>query len=117
MAIQDFEKDFHRITVATVADGQGGSAKTFTEASTATKIALYCDQSLEAQIAEKQGVKSVYTLNFDSSIDLAYDDYVKRVSDGAIFRVTSDPVDHESPSVTTLNRRTATAERTELPTP
>ena len=117
MAVQDFEKDFHRITVTTVADGQGGNTKTFTEAATATKIALYCNQSLEARIAEKQGVKSVYTLNFDSSIDLAYDDYVKRVSDGAIFRVTSDPVDHETPSMTTLNRRTATAERTELPTP
>jgi len=117
MAIQDFEKDFHRITIATVADGQGGNTKTFTESTAATKIALYCDQSLEARIAEKQGVKSVYTINFDSSIALSYDDYVKRVSDGAIFRITSDPVDYESPSVTTLNRRTATAERTELPTP
>ena len=114
--IQDFEKTFYRMTKTRVSDGQGGWTQTWVQGA-AIKVALYAQQSVEALKAAAQGVKSLYTLNFDKSITLAYDEYLKRASDNAIFRITSDPSDNESPTVTTLNRRTATAERTELPTP
>jgi hypothetical protein len=114
--IQDFEKTFYRMTPTEVSDGQGGRTRTFVQGA-AVSVALYCDQSLEALKAMAQGVKSVYTLNFDKSITLEYDEYIKRASDNAIFRITSDPADHETPTVTYLNRRTATAERTVLPAP
>lgn len=117
MAIQDFEKPFYRMSVVSVADGQGGYTKTWSQSVSTVQIAMACNQSLEALKAMAQGVRSVYTLNFDSGIALAYNEYIKRASDGAIFRITSDPADNETPSVTTLDRRTATAERTELPNP
>ena len=82
----------------------------------AVSVALYCDQSIEAQKALAQGVTGIYTLNFDKSLTLAYDEYLKRAKDNTYFRITSRPADNESPSVTTLNRRIATAERTELTT-
>ena len=113
MAVQSFEETFYRMTPTTVDDGQGGRTRTFVHGA-AVSVALYCDQSLEAQKAMAQGVKSVYTLNFDKSITLAYDEYIKRASDSAIFRITSKPDDKQTPIITTLNRRTATAERTEL---
>ena len=111
--IQDFEEKFYRMTLTETPDGQGGYNKTFKQGA-AVSVALYCDQSLEAQKAMAQGVKSIYTLNFDKSLTLAYDEYLKRAKDNTYFRITSRPADNESPSVTTLNRRTATAERTEL---
>ena len=116
MAVQDFEKPFYRMSVVSVADGQGGYTKTWSQSVATAQIAMACDQSLEALKAMAQGVKSIYTLNFDKSITLAYDEYIKRASDNAIFRITSDPSDNETPSVTDLDRRTATAEKTRLPT-
>ena len=114
MAIQNFEQSFYRMTPTETSDGQGGRTRTFVQGA-AVSVALFCDQSLEALKAMAQGVKSIYTLNFDKSITLAYDEYIKRASDNAIFRITSDPADNETPTVTDLDRRTATAERTVLP--
>ena len=113
MSVQNFEQSFYRMTPTETSDGQGGRTRTFVQGA-AVSVALFCDQSLEAQKALAQGVRSIYTLNFDKSITLAYDEYIKRASDSAIFRITSKPDDNQTPSVTTLNRRTATAERTEL---
>ena len=112
--IQDFEETFYRMTPTETNDGAGGRRKSYVNGA-AISVALFCNQSLEAQKALAQGVTSIYTLNFDKSITLAYDEYIKRASDSAIFRITSNPSDNETPSVTDLDRRTATAERTELP--
>lgn len=112
--IQNFEETFYRMTPTEVIDAEGGRTKSYVQGA-AVSVALFCNQSLEALKAMAQGVSSIYTLNFDKSITLAYDEYIKRASDGAIFRITSDPADNQSPSVTTLNRRTATAEKTRLP--
>ena len=111
--IQDFEETFYRMTPTTTSDGQGGRTRTFVQGA-AVSVALFCNQSLEAQKALAQGVTGIYTLNCDKDLTLAYDEYLKRAKDNTIFRITSRPADNESPSVTTLNRRTATAERTEL---
>ena len=112
--IQDFEKTFYRMTPTETPDGEGGFTKSYVQGA-AVSVALFANQSLEAQKAMAQGVRSIYTLNFDKSITLAYDEYIKRASDSAIFRITSDPSDNETPSVTDLDRRTATAEKTRLP--
>jgi len=114
MAVQDFEQSFYRMTQTTVNDGEGGRTKSYVNGA-AISVALFCNQSLEALKAMAQGVRSIYTLNFDKSITLAYDEYIKRASDNAIFRITSDPADNETPTVTDLDRRTATAEKTRLP--
>ena len=112
--IQDFEETFYRMTPTETPDGEGGFTKSYVQGA-AVSVALFPNQSLEAQKAMAQGVRSIYTLNFDKSITLAYDEYIKRASDSAIFRITSDPSDNETPSVTDLDRRTATAEKTRLP--
>lgn len=114
MSVQNFEQSFYRMTPTTADDGQGGRTRTFVQGA-AISVALFPNQSIEALKAMAQGVTSIYTLNFDKSITLAYDEYIKRASDNAIFRITSDPSDNETPTVTDLDRRTATAERTGLP--
>ena len=114
MSVQNFEETFYRMNKVETNDGEGGRTRVWTHGA-AVSVALFCNQSLEALKAMAQGVASIYTLNFDRSITLAYDEYIKRASDNAIFRITSDPSDNETPSVTDLNRRTATAEKTRLP--
>jgi len=102
------------MTPTETSDGQGGWIKSYVNGA-AISAAISCDMSLEAQKAMAQGVKSIFLVNFNKSITLAYDEYIKRASDNAIFRITSNPADKETPTVTDLDRRTATAERTVLP--
>jgi hypothetical protein len=111
MAIADFKKPFHIMTRTETADGEGGRTSSWTTGA-AVSIAPANDQSLEARKASKDGVTSLYSFVFDKTLTgIVYDTYLKRDSDSAYFRITSDPVDYESPTVTTLNQRKATAER------
>ncbi len=115
MSVQSFEESFYRMTKTQVADTSGGFATTYVNGAT-VKIACAADTSFEARIAAANGAKASYLFNFDKDLTLAYDEYVKRASDNAIFRITGKPSDKQSPNVTNINRRVVTAERTELPT-
>ena len=55
---------------------------------------------------------NLYTLK---SMDLQYHDVFRRISDGKIFRVTSDGDDKYTPQRSSLNMRVVTAEEWEIP--
>lgn len=73
------------------------------------------DSSTEAQLAEKQGVTEVYTVVTARGFGLDYHDVFRRVSDGAIFRVTSNQKDSEAPDASTVQIGKVRAERWVLP--
>lgn len=72
------------------------------------------DTTMEAMIAQKQGMNSVYTVTTKKATVLDYHEVFRRVRDGKIFRVTSDGNDKMSPEVSSLDMRQVTAERWEL---
>ena len=72
--------------------------------------AITFDTSIQARTAEVQGVKSVYTVTVDRGMRLDYHDVFKRLSDGKVFRATSDGDDKATPKSTRLNMRQVTAE-------
>lgn len=76
--------------------------------------AITFDTSIEARVGEKQGVTSLYTVTTSKSVMLEYHDVFKRISDGKIFRVTSDGDDKYTPSSASLNMRQVTAEEWSL---
>ena len=116
MAVTDFMKPFHIMTRTQTADGEGGTSNAFVQGA-AVQIAAYNNQSLEAFQASKQAVLSSWSLVFDKSeTALVHDAYVRRDSDLVCFRITSDPSDFETPAITALNLRKATAEKVVLPT-
>ena len=96
-----------------VADGQGGFNVEWTEGASIL-VAIVHDSSMNARIAEKEGVTSTYTLTTHRENPLEYHDVIKRISDGKIFRVTSDAGDTVSPAVSNLNMTQVTAEKWEL---
>lgn len=98
----------------TEADGYGGFFNTWTDGAE-FKAAITFDTSIEARNAEAAGVTSLYTVTTDKSITLEYHDVFRRVSDGKIFRVTSDGDDKFTPSNALLNMRQVTAEEYSLP--
>ena len=97
-------------------DGYGGFINTWAEGAT-FNAAIVFDTSIEARVAEVQGVHSLYTVTTPRNVTLQYHDVFRRVRDGKLFRVTSDGDDKFTPASTSLDMRQVTAEEmTALPT-
>lgn len=97
----------------TVSDGLGGFTTEWVEGADFT-AAVVKDSTMEARVAEKQGVTELYTVTVGKGLALQYHDVFRRQSDGAVFRVTSNVVDSETPAVATFQIGQVTAERWEL---
>ncbi len=97
-----------------VPDGEGGFTTSWTDGAE-FNAAVVCDQSMQARAAEKQGVTSLYTVTCKPNATLEYHDVFKRLSDGKIFRVTSDGDDVRTPKAATFQFSQVTAEEWELP--
>ena len=100
-------------TTVTVADGYGGVKQTYVSGATFYAAVVF-DTSIQARIADKQGVTSVYTVTTPRTITLEYHDVFKRVRDNKIFRVTSDGDDKYTPKSATLDMRQVTAEEFQI---
>lgn len=98
----------------TTQDTYGGYITTWADGAE-FKAAVTFDTSLEARVADKQGVTSLYTVTTPRSLTLEYHDVFRRVSDGKIFRVTSDGDDKFTPQSSSLDMRVVTAEEWSLP--
>lgn len=99
----------------TVADGYGGYRTAYVNGAE-FDAAIVFDTSVEARVAEKQGVTSLYTVTTRRNLTLEYHDVFRRNDDGKIFRVTSDGDDKKTPLTAGLNMRQVTAEEWEIPT-
>lgn len=113
MLIDAFNTDCVMMDKRSIPDGIGGFTYEWTEGAQFT-AAIVKDNTLEARIAEKEGVTEIYTVTFPVTLPLGYHDVFKRVSDGLIFRVTSNATDSKTPSVATFQFAQVTAERWEL---
>ena len=90
-------------------DGYGGYYTTWVQGAE-FDAAIVFDTSIEARIADAQGVSSRYTVTTSRTLTLEYHDVFQRVRDGKVFRVTSDGDDKFTPSSTALDKRQVTAE-------
>lgn len=102
-------EDFVMIDVRTVSDGQGGFMTQYTDGAT-VKCGMTLDSSIQAKIAMKQGVTSVYTLITDKAVILPFHQVLRRLKDGKTFRITSDGTDSATPMSANLNMRKYSAE-------
>lgn len=96
-------------------DGYGGEVAAWVDGAT-FQAAITFDSSMQARVAQSQGVKSLYTVTTKRNKVLEYHEVFRRESDGKIFRVTSDGDDKATPDSATLNMRQVTAEEWEVPT-
>lgn len=111
--IDVMKEDCIMLDKRTVPDGLGSFTYQWQEGAT-FKAAVIKDNTLSARVAEKQGVTEVYTVTVDKGLQLQYHDVFRRISDGAVFRVTSNIIDSETPSVSSFQIGQVTAERWEL---
>lgn len=94
-------------------DGYGGYISTYREGAQ-FKAAIVFDTSIEARVADKEGVTSLYTVTTSKALTLEYHDVFKRLRDNKVFRVTSDGDDKFTPASATLDMRQVTAEEFSL---
>lgn len=112
--LDEYMENCVMIDKTTVSDGRGGFDYAFVDGAE-FQAAITLDNSIQAKIAEQQGVTGVYKVTTTKSINLQYHDIFKRVSDGKIFRATSDGDDNKTPVSATLNMRQVSAEEYTLP--
>lgn len=94
-------------------DGYGSVVTKYEEGATIEAAAARND-SIEARVALKNQVKDIYTVVTHKSVVLRYHDVIKRVSDGKIFRITSDGDDNTTPKSSAIDARRVSAEEWEL---
>ena len=107
-------EEFVMMDKTTVSDGYGGYIPTW-KAGASFQATAVLDTSMQARIGEKQGVTALYTVTTRKAMNLQYHDVIRRVSDGKIFRVTSDGDDKKTPGSAGLNMRQTSAEEWSLP--
>ena len=90
-------------------DGEGGFLTEWVE-SVVFQAAITFDTSMQSRIAEKQGVSSRYTVTTSKSAKIEYHDVIKRLSDGKVFRITSDGDDKQTPKSASFQFLQVTAE-------
>lgn len=94
-------------------DGYGGTRQTYVSGATFYAAVVF-DTSIQARVADKQGVTSLYTVTTSKNITLEYHNVFRRVRDGKVFRVTSDGDDKYTPTSAGLDMRQVTAEEYQI---
>ena len=80
------------------------------------KCLLTLDTSMKARIAEQANVTALFYGLVEKDVPITFDSVFERISDGAVFRVTSKPEDKGTPAIASFSLKAFTAERYNLPT-
>lgn len=106
--------DCRLIYIILVDDGYGGQETRIIDGAT-IQCAIVLNNSIQAQIAQKQGTTAYYTITTSKDVNLEYHNVIMRLSDGKVFRVTSNGDDNKTPDSAGLDMRQVNAEEWELP--
>lgn len=106
-------EDFILVDKKSQDDGYGGVEEVWVDGAS-VKGALVLNSSMQAKIAQKEGVNDVYTLTTKKNVNLAFHQVIKRVSDGQIFRVTSNGNENKTPKTSKIDMRQVSCERWQL---
>ena len=112
-----YEEAFEECTLIErriVDDGMSGYTKEWIDG-VKFVAAISKDNTLEARVAEKQGVTEIYTVTFPKGLPIEYHNVFRRASDGLTYRVTSNAKDTETPPMASFQAAQVTAERWDLP--
>ncbi len=110
MLIDVFKTDCVMMDKVSIPDGIGGFTYTWKEGA-AFQAAIVKNNTLDAIIAEKEGVTELYTVTVSKNLPLEFHDVFKRLEDGAVFRATSNITDSKTPGVASFQFGQVNAER------
>lgn len=109
--IDSFKTDCILMERNRTSDGEGGWNVSWSEG-IPFRAAIVLDSSINARIAESEGVTGVYTVTTERNVVLDFHDAFKRISDGQVFRVTK--VNDSTPNAASFQFNQYQAETWEL---
>lgn len=111
--LEQYGEEFAFMVKNKVPDGEGGLITTWAEGAR-FMVAQEHNTTIVAQEAERAKNASAYSFYVDKSIQLELYDVVKRLSDGATFRITQPSGEDYTPASSRLNLTKVLAERWNL---
>ena len=113
--IQDIFEPLIFVNKVTIPDGMGGT-ETIWKDGAEFQGSITLDNSIEAKVAEQQGVTNVYTVTTGNNVFLEFNDIIKRKEDQQTFKIKSlNNTENIPPEFAVLKLRYATAELHNLP--
>lgn len=112
--MQGFTQKYRFQTRSYEPDGVGGFVSGWTDGPEFEAVERH-DTTVEAQVAEQAATASTYTLLVNTGVPLAFPDYVKRVSDGQTFQVTSAADEGSAPEESGMGLRAVKCKKAVLP--
>lgn len=112
--MQGFTKKFCFQTRSYEPDGVGGFVSGWTDGPEFEAVERH-DTTVEAQVAEQANTASTYTLLVNTGVPLAFPDYIKRVSDGQTFQITSTEDEAKAPPESGMGLRAVKCKKAVLP--
>lgn len=109
MALEDFFEDFNIQSKVYVDTGFGTFEPQYTTGAN-FRAGISTNSSAEAQVAERNGMKTIYTIVHLPSVTLHKDDRVQRIKDGHVYRITSDSTAMTTPAIADMQYAQVTAE-------
>ena len=94
--MNDFVEGCTLIEKTRVPDGEGGWTVGWADGMD-FQAAITYDTTLQARVAESEGMKATYTVTTEKTMPLDFHDVFRRKRDGQIFRVTSQGDDKRTP--------------------
>lgn len=108
--IDDFKVPCTILTKTRVPDGEGGWVVSWVDGMT-FQAAIVHNTTIEARVAEKEGMASTFTVTTERNMGLDFHDVFRRDTDGDVFRVTSDSQDVRTPDRASFQFAQVTAEK------
>ena len=111
--MQDWVTSCTLLEKTRIPDGEGGWDTSWSDGAK-FDAAIAHASSIEARVAESEGMASTFTVWTEKGITLEFHDVFRRDSDGQVFRVTSQGGDEQSPDRATFDLTHVSAERWQL---
>ncbi len=94
--MKDFLEDCTLLEKTRVPDGEGGWTIKWVDGME-FQAAITYDTTMQARVAESEGMKATYTVTTEKAMMLDFHDVFRRKRDGQVFRVTSQGDDKKTP--------------------
>lgn len=111
--MKDFVEDCVLLEKTRVPDGEGGWIPSWADGMT-FQAAITYDTTINARVAESEGMMATYTVTTEKSMPLDFHDVFRRVRDGQVFRVTSQGDDKKTPETASFQVSQVAAEEWSL---
>lgn len=95
--MKDYMENCTLIEKTRIPDGEGGWTIGWVDGMD-FQAAITYDTTLQARVAESEGMKATYTVTTEKGMELDFHDVFRRKRDGQIFRVTSQGDDKKTPA-------------------